>query len=46
MIFDYDYLHDGKGMVNYDVAQTAGMTKTRGDQFSHISGVWMVDDTQ
>ena len=24
--------HDGKGMVNYDViAQTAGMSKTRGD---------------
>ena len=33
-------------MVNYDVAQTAGMAKTRGDQFSHISGVWMINDTQ
>ena len=22
---------DGKGMVNYDVAQTAGIVKTRGD---------------
>ena len=23
--------HDEKGMVNYDVAQTAGKAKTRGD---------------
>ena len=23
--------HDGKGRVNYDVAQTADMAKTRGD---------------
>ena len=25
---------------NYDVALTAGMAKTRGDQFSYIRGVW------
>ena len=31
--------HGGKDVVNYDVAQTAGMTKTRGDQFSHMGGV-------
>ena len=23
--------HDGKGMVNFDLAQTAGMAQTRGD---------------
>ena len=32
--------HDGKGMMNGDVAQTAGMARTRGDQF--ICGVWMI----
>ena len=39
-------IHGRKGMVNYDVTQTAGMVKTRGDQFSHIIGVWMINDTQ
>ena len=48
LIFWLRYVHDGKGMENYDVAQTAGMAKTRGDHFSHISGIWMINiyDTQ
>ena len=38
--------HDGKGSAKYDVTQTAGMAKTKGDQFSHIGGVWIINDTQ
>ena len=39
---DQCHMMGRKDMVNYDEAQTTGMAKTRGDEFSH--GQWSLND--
>ena len=38
--------HDGKGMVNFYLAQTAGMAQTKLTNLAMVSGVWVINDTQ